>query len=456
MTELRVKFTKGFVKRAAAVAMAVCLGATLIPSGFVKADETSTGSEQKVGYADLTGTGLSVNKTEMTVGDTATATLTVKAKVSNDSEVSGNIVSGNKDASGNVELEPKWSSSKEVEVKGEATKVAVKNEETTVEVTATVTAKSAGTATVSVTLGQKTYNSTITVKASDSGNTGGDGGNTEKPQTVAVTGVTVTPATVTLDKIGATAKLTAAVAPANATVKDVTWTSANAAVAKVANDGTVTAVADGEAVITVTTKDGNKTATAKVTVKSTDEKPADEKPVVKKVSKVAITLNGQTVKGTLKAKVGKSYSFKTTVTPKDAANKKVTWKSSNTKVATVNSSGKVKVKKAGKATITATAKDGSKKSAKITLNASKNKVKVSKVAIKGNKTMKVKKSQTLKVTVTPATADNTKVTWKSSNKKVATVNSKGKVTAKKKGTVTITATAKDGSKKKATIKIKVK
>lgn len=70
--------------------------------------------------------------------------------------------------------------------------------------------------------------------------------------------------------------------------------------------------------------------------------------------------------------------------------------------------------------------------------------------------MKVKKSQTLKVTVTPATADNQKVTWKTSNKKIATVNSKGKVSAKKKGTVKITATAKDGSKKKATVKIKVK
>lgn len=69
--------------------------------------------------------------------------------------------------------------------------------------------------------------------------------------------------------------------------------------------------------------------------------------------------------------------------------------------------------------------------------------------------MKVKKKQTLKAAVLPATANNRKVTWKSSNKKIATVNSKGVVTAKKKGTVKITATAKDGSKKKTTFKIKV-
>lgn len=54
------------------------------------------------------------------------------------------------------------------------------------------------------------------------------------------------------------------------------------------------------------------------------------------------------------------------------------------------------------------------------------------------------------------TAANSKVVWKSSNKKIATVNKSGKVTAKKAGKVTITATAKDGSKKKASVKITVK
>ena len=67
-----------------------------------------------------------------------------------------------------------------------------------------------------------------------------------------------------------------------------------------------------------------------------------------------------------------------------------------------------------------------------------------------------KGKQTLKLNVIPATADNVKVNWTTSNKKIATVNSKGKVTARKKGTVTITAKAKDGSGKKGTFKIRIK
>lgn len=75
------------------------------------------------------------------------------------------------------------------------------------------------------------------------------------------------------------------------------------------------------------------------------------------------------------------------------------------------------------------------------------------------KTLKAGRSKTLKVKVTPSNATKKSVTWKSSNKKYATINSKGRVTAKKAGkgkTVKITAVAKDGSKKNATVKIKIK
>lgn len=178
-----------------------------------------------------------------------------------------------------------------------------------------------------------------------------------------------------------------------------------------------------------------------------------------------LSLNGQKLKNDVLLKVtnGKKYSFKASVT--DAAGKritgsggKVTWSTSNKKIASVTSSGKVTVKKkAGTVTITAKAADGS--AAKVRLKAGKSAVKAVKVKIVAEKrTMYLSKdkTQTLKAIVKPASAAVRKVTWKSSNKKIAVVNSKGKVTAKKSGTVKITAIAKDGSKKKAVITIKIK
>ncbi len=70
---------------------------------------------------------------------------------------------------------------------------------------------------------------------------------------------------------------------------------------------------------------------------------------------------------------------------------------------------------------------------------------MSKVQVSGSKTMKKGSKQILGLTVTPATANSTKVSWKSSDKKIATVDKNGKVVAKKKGSVVITATAKDGN-----------
>ena len=143
-----------------------------------------------------------------------------------------------------------------------------------------------------------------------------------------------------------------------------------------------------------------------------------------------------------------------TVAPANATSTAVTWKSSNTTVATVSSTGRVVAKGKGIATITCTAKDGSgvKATCKITVKQPVTKITLSKTSlsiVKG-------KTFALKATATPAAANNRAVTWKSSNTKVATVTSAGKVTAVGKGTATITCTAKDGSGVKATCKVTVK
>lgn len=193
------------------------------------------------------------------------------------------------------------------------------------------------------------------------------------------------------------------------------------------------------------------------------DKPANETKtpgatttVNKQSEKVDIVLNNQILKGTLKARVGKTYKLQAIVSPENVApeNAAVTWKSSNEKVAKVSDNGKLSIKKKGTVEITAETADGQKQT--ITFKAGKKPVKAKKIILNGKKTIKVNKSQVLKATVLPATADNQKVTWTSSDKKIATVNSKGKVTAKKKGTVKITAMAKDGSKTKAVFKIKIK
>ncbi len=257
---------------------------------------------------------------------------------------------------------------------------------------------------------------------------------------VMVTGITLNKTAASVVK-GKTVALTATVTPDTATNKTVKWTTSNENVATVSTGGVVTAKAAGTATITATAADGSGvTAICKITVTN---------PVVK-VTKV--TLN----KTTASVVKGKTLTLTATVTPTTATNKKVTWKSSNTKIATVDSNGKITAKAAGTATITCTAADGSGKSATCKITVTNPVVKVTKLSMNKTSVDLLKgKTVQLKVTVTPSNATNKAVTWTSSNTKVATVTSNGLVKAVGTGTVTITAKAKDGSGKKVTCKINV-
>ena len=132
---------------------------------------------------------------------------------------------------------------------------------------------------------------------------------------------------------------------------------------------------------------------------------------------------------------GKTLTLKATVTPSDLSDKSVTWKSSNTKVATVSSTGKVKGVKTGSATITCTSNaTGMSATCEVT---------VGKVNLDKSEAV-ILKGTTLKLTpsVYPTTLEDKSVTWESSDPKIATVTSAGKVKGVKTGTATITCTSK--------------
>lgn len=157
---------------------------------------------------------------------------------------------------------------------------------------------------------------------------------------------------------------------------------------------------------------------------------------------------------------GKKIVLKTVISPNNASNKTIVWKSSNPKVATVTQSGIVTMKKktgGKKVAITAIATDGSNKYTSWKITSMKGVVK--KVKINGKKRIKAGKTLKLKAKILATKHANKKLLWKSNNSKLATVNQKGvvKVHKKAKGkTIKITAFATDGSNKKSTIKIKVK
>lgn len=214
-------------------------------------------------------------------------------------------------------------------------------------------------------------------------------------------------------------------------------------------------VTSNRRIATVTTagviKAGNvKNGTAKITMSL----KADPK-----VKKVITVTAGQPVtivkltKSKLTLVKGKSAVVKASVGTSKASNKKVVWKSSNIKVAKVNSRGRITAAGGGSAVITAVAADGSgkKASCKVSVKAYVTSIKFK----KGSGKMYVGKTEQLNPVIAPADATNKKCTWKSSNDKVAMVSSFGLVVAVGAGTTVITATTTDGTKKTVKYKLTV-
>ena len=233
-----------------------------------------------------------------------------------------------------------------------------------------------------------------------------------------------------------TNKLVATVTPTQAN-KKVAWSSSNGNIAKVDSKGRVTPVSNGTCKIIATTTDGtNKTASCDVTVD------------VKFVTGISFDFNSYTI-----TNVNQTPVFRPNITPSDAEDKNVRWSSSNTKVATVSSSGVIKAAGNGTCKITATTTDGTNLSASfnITVNIKATKITLDKTKIElttGKETEKITSS------IEPSIA-NKAVKYTSSNTSIATVSSDGVVTAVGSGTCKITAAPTDGSKVTASCDVTV-
>lgn len=212
--------------------------------------------------------------------------------------------------------------------------------------------------------------------------------------------------------------LVATINPTDASDKTITWTSSDGKVAKVDNNGKVTALKAGTTNIVVTAKNGV-SATCVVTIKN---------PIT------SITLDKQT----LTMDKGTETTLKATINPSDTTDDKtLTWTSSDGEVAKVDNNGKVTALKAGTTNIKVTAKNGVSATCVVNVKGPIISITLDKQTLTMNKGTET----TLKATINPSeTTDDKTLTWKSSKESVAKVDAFGKVQAITAGTTTITVT----------------
>lgn len=222
--------------------------------------------------------------------------------------------------------------------------------------------------------------------------------------------------------------------------KAVTYKSSRKSVASVDDKGRITCKKPGEATITVTSKaDSTKSDTIKLNVRQ-------------KVQEVSAAK-------TIKLYVGKSKAINPTYKPEKAVFDRWGYKNYDSKIISVSKDGVITAKKIGKTTITVKAYDGFKNGSdawtKISVEVRPRYV--SSIVPESKKVeLGVGGKLLLSPKVSPSSATNKDLSFKTSNSKVATVSSNDIITAKSRGTATITITAKDGSKKSTTIKVEVR
>ena len=234
--------------------------------------------------------------------------------------------------------------------------------------------------------------------------------------------------------VGETMALTAAYSPENASMKEVTWSSANENIATVDENGVVTGVKRGNARITAVARDGSKMR-ANISVAVTQ-------------SAEQITLDKQEI--TVDA--GKSAMLKATVLPKDTSDKTVVWSSSDESVATVNRQGRVTGVALGDCEIICASKATGDVQTKAVVHVQQP---VKKITFGDAPAVYVGETAQLTWTVEPANASNPAVTFKSGNPRILTVSDDGTITGIQAGQADVTVKSTDGSNRQARIRVKV-
>lgn len=248
----------------------------------------------------------------------------------------------------------------------------------------------------------------------------------------------VTRLTLTTDEktvaVGKSISLTPVFTPDDAQLKAVYWTSANEKLAIVDTNGTVTGVKKGNVRITATAMDGSNVR-ANISIKVVQE---------------AETIQLNNAEATVD--VGKTVMLKATVLPKETDNKKVTWKSSNESVATVNAKGRVTGVALGDCEIICTSDTNGDVQAKAIVHVQQP---VTKLTFGPSPEVYTGETAQLTWTTEPENATNPAVSFKSSNEKILTVDGNGVVTGVKAGKAYVNAVTLDGSNRKAKMQIRI-
>jgi uncharacterized protein YjdB len=261
-------------------------------------------------------------------------------------------------------------------------------------------------------------------------------------QPIAVTGITVTGAgnATTITTLAGTLQMAAAIAPANATNQNVTWSVVNGTgSATISATGLLTAALNGTVTVKATAQDGSAVYGEKIITIS-------GQPVA--VSGIVVTGAGN---ATTITTFGGTLQMNANVSPSDAVNKNVTWSVTNgTGQASISASGLLTAVKNGTVTVKATAQDGSAVFGELVVTISGQTVSVTGITVTGaaNATTITTNAGELQMAaaIAPANATNQNVAWSVTNGTgEASISASGLLTAVKNGTVTVKATAQDGS-----------